>query len=162
MPRVRKYHNSGKALKGLIKKYGAGGSVGGWGAQGNFTTEYTSRQPDVEELEDPSLIPELNALAAQQESGGEPLTPEEERKLKGKKALQGAGKGAMAGASFGPWGAVIGGVLGGAIGYFAKKGAKIKKSLYDNGGLFEALREKKANRNKFTKKKRGLILQSIR
>ena len=157
-----KTYKQGGALKGLIKKYGAGGSVGGWGAQGNFTTEYTSRQPDVEELEDPSLIPELNALAAQQESGGEPLTPEEERKLKGKKALQGAGKGAMAGASFGPWGAVIGGVLGGAIGYFAKKGAKIKKSLYDNGGLFEALREKKANRNKFTKKKRGLILQSIR
>jgi hypothetical protein len=157
MPRVRKYHNSGKALKGLIKKYGAGGSVGGWGAQGNFTTEYTSRQPDVEELEDPSLIPELNALAAQQESGGEPLTPEEEKKLKAKKALQGAGKGAMAGASFGPWGAVIGGLVGGAVGYFAKKGTKIKKSLYDNGGIFKALREKE-----LAKKKRGLILRSIR
>ena len=39
---------------------------------------------------------------------------------------------------------------------------KIKKSLYDKGGLFEALREKKANRNKLTKKKRGLILQSIK
>ena len=140
-------YKKGGALKGLVKKYGAGGSVGGWGAQGNFTTEYTSKQPDVEELEDPNLIPELNALAAQQESGsGEPLTPEEERKLKGKKALQGAGKGAMAGASFGPWGAVIGGVVGGAIGYFAKQGAKIKKSLYDNGGIFEALREKTAER----------------
>ena len=145
-PAEIKTYKQGGALKGLIKKYGAGGSVGGWGAQGNFTTEYTSKQPDVEELEDPNLIPELNALAAQQESGGDPLTPEEERKLKGKKALQGAGKGAMAGASFGPWGAVIGGVVGGAIGYFAKKGTKIKKSLYDNGGLFEALREKRADR----------------
>ena len=84
MPRVRKYHTSGKALKGLIKKYGAGGSVGGWGA-------------------------------------------------------------------------VIGGLVGGAVGYFAKKGTKIKKSLYDNGGIFKALREKE-----LAKKKRGLILRSIR
>jgi len=143
---IKTYRKGGKALTSLVKKYGAGGSVSGWGAQGNFTTEYVSKQPDVEELEDPSLIPELNALAAQQESGGEPLTPEEEKKLKGKKALQGAGKGAMAGASFGPWGAVIGGVVGGAIGYFAKKGTKIKKSLYDNGGLFKALRERRADR----------------
>ena len=146
LPLEIKTYKQGGALKGLIKKYGAGGSVGGWGAQGNFTTEYTSKQPDVEELEDPNLIPELNALAAQQESSGEPLTPEEERKLKGKKALQGAGKGAMAGASFGPWGAVIGGVVGGALGYFAKKGTKIKKSLYDNGGLFDALRKRRADR----------------
>ena len=142
----KKQYSKGGALSGLVKKYGAGGSVNGWGAQGNFTTEYISKQPDVEELEDPNLIPELNALAAQQESGGEPLTPEEEKRLKGKKALQGAGKGAMAGASFGPWGAVIGGVVGGAIGYFAKKGTKIKKSLYDNGGLFKALRERRTDR----------------
>ena len=137
-------YNQGGALKGLIKKYRSGGSVGGWGSQGNFTTEYTSKQEGVAEIPDPNLIPEQNALDALVESGQEPLTPEEEKKLKAKKALQGAGKGAMAGASFGPWGAVVGGLVGGAVGYFAKQGAKIKK-MYRRGG--EASTEKEPDVN---------------
>ena len=53
---IKTYKKGGKALKGLVKKYGAGGSVNGWGAQGNFTTEYTSRQPEVEELPNPNAL----------------------------------------------------------------------------------------------------------
>ena len=49
-------YKQGGALKGLMKKYGAGGSVDGWGAQGNFSTEYNSRQPEVEELPNPNAI----------------------------------------------------------------------------------------------------------
>ena len=63
-PVYRKYHRGGKALKGLMKKYGAGGSVGGWGAQGNFSTEYNSRQPEVVELPNPNAI--LTETIAQQ------------------------------------------------------------------------------------------------
>jgi hypothetical protein len=130
---VGKKYDKGGALKGLMKKYGAGGSVGGWGAQGNFSTEYNSKQPSVAELPDPSSIPEQNALDALVESGEEPLTEEEKKKQKNQKALQGAMRGASMGMRFGPWGAVIGAVAGGALTYFAKQGAKIKK-LYKGGG----------------------------
>jgi hypothetical protein len=61
----RRFKRGGNvALKGLMKKYGAGGSVSGWGAQGNFTTEYTSRQPEVEELPNPNAL--LTETIAQQ------------------------------------------------------------------------------------------------
>jgi hypothetical protein len=121
------------ALKSLMKKYGAGGSVDGWGVQGNFSTEYNSKQPEVAEIPNPNSIPEQNTLDAQVESGEEPLTEEEKKKQKNQKALQGAMRGASMGMSFGPWGAAIGAVAGGALAYFAKQGAKIRK-LYKGGG----------------------------
>jgi hypothetical protein len=128
---IKTYSKGGKALKGLIKKYGAGGSVSGWGAQGNFSTEYTSRQPEVEELPHPMALAQDNSLSSEVEELN--LTPEEEKEAKKKKALALAGKGAMMGMKFGPWGALAGGVIGGAIGWFAKQGMKIKK-LYNQGG----------------------------
>ena len=161
---AKKYFKKGGnvALRALMKKYGAGGSVENFGSQGNFTTEYTSKQPEVIEIPDPNLMPQENSEDAMLEgkieidpladlNGDGEITEEEKKKYKnkkkGKSALSGAASGAMVGATFGPWGAVIGGVVGGAAGWLTgKNGMKIKKRSYDDGGLFEALRDRRAKR----------------
>ena len=63
---TKKYYKEGRntALRSLVKKYGAGGGVADFGAQGNFTSEYSSAQPEVEELPDPNTLlnPTLRVL----------------------------------------------------------------------------------------------------
>lgn len=129
------------------KQYGAGGNVTmqDWGMQSNFTDKYLPEEPDVNAIPDPNLIPEMNAMDASAEGAEGELTEEEKKKAKTDAALSGAAKGASTGMMFGPWGALAGGIIGGAVGYFAKKGMKIKKK-YDEGGLFEALRQRRADR----------------
>ena len=158
---AKKYYKRGRntALRSLVKKYGAGGGVADFGAQGNFTSEYSSAQPEVEELD---VNDEM--MLSVTDVDPEDATPSEEelKKAKKKKALKSAGKGALMGAKFGPWGALAGGVIGGAVGWFAKKGIKIKR-FYNHGGLhpeesdendnvgfFEAL--KNANRRRIEKR----------
>ena len=70
---AKKYYKRGRntALRSLVKKYGAGGGVADFGAQGNFTSEYSSAQPEVEELPDPNTL--LNQTLVQQ-----PEVPQEE------------------------------------------------------------------------------------
>jgi hypothetical protein len=171
--KVRVLKKEGKSLKeavaialdmwkrGKVKKYGAGGSVEDFGAQGNFTTEYTSRQPEVEELEDPNEKSGGTTVTIIQEE--EELSKEEQRGLKGKAAGRAAGKGALMGAKIGSFlpglGTGIGAAVGAAVGgigtllanrklkkqeqIMAEKGVKIKKKKYDNGGLFEKLRDRR-------------------
>ena len=131
---TKKYYKEGRntALRSLVKKYGAGGGVADFGAQGNFTSEYSSAQPEVEELD---VNDEM--MLSVTDVDPEDATPSEEelKKAKKKKALKSAGKGALMGAKFGPWGALAGGVIGGAVGWFAKKGIKIKKKFYNHGGV---------------------------
>ena len=171
---IKTYRKGGKALKGLMKKYGAGGSVSDFGAQGNFTNEYTSNQPDVEELEDPNLILEENVIDAEAE-GQVPIAPtvEEENKMKEENKVErgfsGAAKGVSVGSLFGPLGSLVGGAIGGIAGFLkgkkrerrqkGKDGMKIKKLMpsyqeggevseteIDDGGLFQRLRDNRAER----------------
>lgn len=152
-------YKKGGVLNFLTKKYGAGGTVEEFGAQGNFDTEYESRLPEVEEPSDPNeeiiaeTIIEADAEidpAADLNGDGEVTEAEKKKyinKKKGQSALSGAASGALVGASFGPWGAVIGGVVGGAAGWLTgKDGMKIKKKKYDDGGLLEMLRDRKEDR----------------
>ena len=159
-------YKDGGALKFLTKKYGAGGTVEEFGAQGNFETEYKSRLPEVEEPSDPNE----ELLATTDPEIEEPtLTEEEIKALKKKKALGAAGKGAALGASIGSAvpgiGTVIGAAAGALIGgigslvankgledqpelIMARNGVKVhkKQRTFDEGGLLEALRERRAKR----------------
>ena len=185
-PVYRKFNKGGKALKNLMKKYGAGGSVSDFGAQGNFTTKYTSNQPDVEELEDPNLIladveeledPNLileeNIIDAEAETEGQvPIAPMAEAENKVERAFSGAAKGVTVGSLLGPLGSLVGGAIGGVAGFLkgkkekrrkrrqeGKDGMKIKKLMpsyqeggevseteIDDGGLFQRLRDNRAER----------------
>ena len=158
-------YKDGGALKFLTKKYGAGGTVEEFGAQGNFETEYKSRLPEVEEPSDPNE----ELLATTDPEVEEPtLTEEEIKALKKKKALGAAGKGAATGAAIGSAipgiGTVVGAAAGALIGglgsllgnkgvedpalIMARNGIKVhkKQRTFDEGGLFEALRQRRAER----------------
>ena len=164
--KVRALKKEGRSIKEAVaialdmwnrskrKNYGAGGSVSpmqDWGMQSNFTDNYLPEEPDFAPIPDPNLIPVMNAMDASTEGqteGGQELTEEQKKQAQKDAALSGAAKGALTGAKFGPWGAVAGGIIGGAVGYFrsAKEGMKILKKKYDEGGLLEALRQRRAQR----------------
>ena len=159
-------YKDGGALKFLTKKYGAGGTVEEFGSQGNFESEYKSRLPEVEEPSDPN---EELLATTDPEVEEATLTEEEIKALKKKKALGAAGKGAALGASIGSAvpgiGTVIGAAAGALIGgigslvankgledqpelIMARNGVKVhkKQKTFDEGGLLEALRQRKAER----------------
>jgi len=180
-PVYRKFNKGGKALKNLMKKYGAGGSVSDFGAQGNFTTKYTSNQPDVEELEDPNLIladveeledPNLileeNIIDAEAETEGQvPIAPMAEAENKVERAFSGAAKGVTVGSLLGPLGSLVGGAIGGVAGFLKGKKEKrrkrrqegIKASFNEGGQVPEKepdVKDLLHQLNRFGKKPRGL------
>ena len=176
-------YKQGRALKNLIKKYGAGGSVSDFGAQGNFTTKYTSNQPDVEELEDPNLIladveeledPNLileeNIIDAEAETEGQvPIAPMAEAENKVERAFSGAAKGVTVGSLLGPLGSLVGGAIGGIGGFLKGKKRKkrkerwkeIKASFNEGGALKGLIKKYKAGGYISNSKHRDKILKTL-
>ena len=161
-------YKQGRALKNLIKKYGAGGSVSDFGAQGNFTTKYTSNQPDVEELEDPNLILEENVIDAEVE-GQVPTAPMAEAENKVERAFSGAAKGVTVGSLLGPLGSLVGGAIGGIGGFLKGKKRKkrkerwkeIKASFNEGGALKGLIKKYKAGGYISNSKHRDKILKTL-
>ena len=161
---TKKYNKGGRntALRSLVKKYGAGGGVADFGdvadsmSQDNFTSEYSSRQPEVNPLEDLNeeiLSPDNQEINVINEEAN--ASKGEQRALKGKvarrQAAKGAGKGALIGSVLPGVGTLLGAGIGAAVGglgslfanrklkkkshIMAKDGIKIKKRFYNHGGL---------------------------
>jgi len=147
------------------KEFGAGGAISDFGVQTTFSTDFVEDSTDVAELKDPS---EEVLATSDPELDNPELTEEEIKALKKKKALSAAGKGAAVGASIGSAIPVVGTAVGAAAGaligglgsllgnkgvedpelIMAKNGVKVikKNKTYENGGLFDKLRERRAER----------------